>query len=107
MQLGKVGSTGHKQSSLLILKLLSKLGVKQYPLLPAKRFINRMANIILIFIKLILNYHIKKITIRTFISPPTDSRRQYTNAFMLGLWLINLKGLKILSILTIFKNPRL
>jgi hypothetical protein len=38
----------------------------------------------------------------TLIRPVIDSKRALTNAFKLGLWEINLKGLKILKSLTIF-----
>jgi hypothetical protein len=63
----------------------------------------RIANIILI---LFLIYHIKIMTKITFKSPPTDSKRQFTRILRLGLLLMNLKGLKILNILTILMNPR-
>jgi hypothetical protein len=42
----------------------------------------------------------------TLNNPPTDSNRQLTNIFRPGLLLINLKGLKILSILTILMKPK-
>ena len=42
----------------------------------------------------------------TLNKPPTDSNRQLTNTFRLGLLLINLKGLKILSILTTLMKPK-
>ena len=35
-----------------------------------------------------------------------DSKRQFTNTFIFGFLLINLKGLKILNIRIIFKNPK-
>jgi hypothetical protein len=63
----------------------------------------RIANIILF---LLLLYHIKMITKITFNSPPTDSKRQFTRILRLGLLLMNLKGLKILNILTILINPK-
>ena len=58
------------------------------------------------FIRLKKNYHIRIMTIETFISPPILSMSELTSNFILGLWLMNLRGLRILSILTIFKKPR-
>ena len=69
--------------------------LKQYPETPESKFINSMANII----------HISKITKITLTRPPTDYNKQFTSIFKLGLLLINLKGLNILSILTILINP--
>ena len=45
-------------------------------------------------------------TIITLKSPLNDYNKQLTKIFKLGLLLMNLKGLKILSILTIFINPK-
>ena len=47
-----------------------------------------------------------RMTMETFIRPPKDSNKQLTKIFMLGLWLMKRNGLRILSILTIFKKPR-
>lgn len=38
--------------------------------------------------------------------PFTDSIKELTISFILGLWEIKRRGLKILSSLIIFKNPR-
>ena len=48
----------------------------------------------------------KKITMKTLAIPPKDSRIAVTTTFIPLFLLINLKGLNILSILTILINPR-
>ena len=53
------------------------------------------------------NYKIRRMMMLTLERLPKDSNKQLTSTFMFGFLLINLRGLKILSILTIFKNPRL
>ena len=42
----------------------------------------------------------------TFPKLPKDSNKQFIKIFILGFLLINLNGLNILNIRTIFKNPR-
>jgi hypothetical protein len=52
------------------------------------------------------SYQMKKIMVTTLKMPLTLSSRLLTMTFMPGLWLMNLRGLRILSILIIFMKLR-